>query len=71
MKVEYQVIVKSELVGKRALEGMLPSLGADGFRFALETPLSYVFWREVPVAEPGEMLLGDGPVLKRTRAKKD
>lgn len=49
--IEYKVLDKGTLGGKRAIEGMLPDLGADGYQFAFETPQSYVFWRELPKAE--------------------
>lgn len=45
-RYEYQVIEKQSL-GKRGIENMLPSLGADGFAFAFETHISYVFCREL------------------------
>lgn len=51
MRIEYQVIEKGVLP-KRGIENMLPSLGQDGFRFAFETAVSYVFWRELPPTEP-------------------
>ena len=47
--VEYNVIPKGDLgrvEGRKVrIEDMLPGLGAQGFMFAFETDVSYVFWR--------------------------
>jgi hypothetical protein len=64
MRYEYQTIEKQGL-GKRGIENLLGSLGADGFLFSFETNISYVFVRQLP-----EELVSISPAKKPTRTPK-